>query len=129
MKFGNPVDGMTGGQTEIRHADFPVGNDGHIVDFSHIPRIAEMEVGDQAAVDFTDDGIYTGKQRPKHMFIPPFQGFTHHRVVGIGNGFFGGVPGFIPSKTIFIHQQTHEFRHTQCRVGIVDVDCRKVGKV
>ena len=57
-----------------------------------------------------------------------FQGFRQDRMAGVGYGPDGDFPGRLPRQAFFIHEDTHQFRNDQCRMGIVDVDGYVLGE-
>ena len=43
-------------------------------------------------------------------------------VIGVGQGFPGDLPGLLPGQEMFVHQEPHQFRHGDGRMGIVELD-------
>ena len=50
-------------------------------------------------------------------------------MVGVGNRLGNLLPGIVPFISVFVHEDTHQFRNRQCRMGIVDVNRNLIGEV
>ena len=50
-------------------------------------------------------------------------------MVGIGKGMGDDLPGLLPRNVVGIHEDTHQFRNRQSRMGIVELNDDLVGKV
>ena len=50
-------------------------------------------------------------------------------MVGVGHYLGDHIPCAFPGVGVHVHQNPHQFRHHQCRVGIVDMDGNLIGKV
>ena len=129
MQLGHAVDLVAGGQAQVGHAHLSVVDDGHIVDLGLVPSIDFPQLDIQAAVDLTHDLVDAGQLLGKELLVPALQRLAHHRVVGVGQGLAGDVPGLIPAVVILIHQQAHQLGHAQRGVGVVDVDGHLVCQV
>ena len=107
---------------QVCHAHLPVGNDGHLFDKLVLPGEAFPQIVAETAVDLFEDHVDAGQAACDQIFLPGFERFGHDRVVGIGKGRGGDRPGVVPSESVFIHQQAHEFGDGECRMRVVDVD-------
>jgi hypothetical protein len=47
-------------------------------------------------------------------------------MIGVAHGRLGNVPGSLPGDVMFVEQKTHQFRHGQGWVGVIELD-RDVG--
>ena len=75
-----------------------------------------------AAGDLLQNLPDTGQQRLKQLLGPALQRLRQHRVVGVGHGAGGNVPRLVPGKARIVHQNTHQLRDHQRRMGVVDLD-------
>ena len=89
-------------------------------------RVAGVHLFNETAIDLFDDLINTWQQFRDHGDRPFFKGFRKYGVIGEADGFNGHVPGGIPIVMFFIDEDTHQFRNTECRMGIIDMDTNLV---
>ena len=75
-----------------------------------------------AAVDLADDVEYSWGYLVDQVDIPLFECLCHDGVVGVGKGIGHDVPRLIPAVAAVIEQNAHQLRHSERRVGVVDVD-------
>ena len=80
-------------------------------------------------VDLVDD-LHVARQQPLHQrHRPAFQRLRQQRVIGVGDGVGGDLPGLGPRQAVFIHQQPHQLRDDDRRVGVIELDGAFVGQV
>ena len=122
VQLGNAVDLVAGGKAEIRHADLVVRDDGHVVDLAPVVRVDGAQVLDEAAVDLLTDGVDARQLLTEQIDVPALKRLAHNGVVRIGQRAAGDVPRLVPAEVVLIDEQAHQLRHTQGRMGVVDVD-------
>ena len=122
MQLGNAVDLVAGGKAEVRHADLVVRDDGHVVDLAPVVRVDGAQVLDEAAVDLLTDGVDARQLLPEQVDVPALKRLAHNGVVRVGQRAAGDVPRLVPAEVVLINEQAHQLRHTQGRMGVVDVD-------
>ena len=77
---------------------------------------------EEAVVDLVDDLHVPGKQPAHEVHRPCLQCLRQQGMVGEGKGPARDNPGAFPCETMFIHQQAHQFRDSDRRMGIVQLD-------
>jgi len=129
VQLADAVDLVAAGQAEVRHADLVVGDNGHIVDLAPVVRVVAAELVDQAAVDLHADGVHARKLLAEQVDVPALERLAHDGVVRIGQGAAADVPRGVPREVMLVDQQTHQLRHAERRVGVVDMDGDLVGQI
>ena len=122
MDFGDTVDAVAAEDGQMGHVDLSIPEDGDVAGPRFIAGIEAADFFEPAVVDFFDDEVNARQQFLEHGDGPFFHGFRQNRVVRIGHGADGDVPGRIPGHAFFIHEDAHQFRNDQGRMGVVDVD-------
>ena len=84
-----------------------------------IVREACAHIGQETVVDVVDDFQMARQQRLHQGHRPGFQRFRHQGVIGVGHRFAGDPPGVVPFHAVLVHQQAHQLRRCQCRMGVV----------
>ena len=107
MKLGHAVDGIAAHNSQMSHAHLSVINDGHPADLLMITRIEPLDFFHKTAVDFFHNLINSRKQAGEQLNGPFFQCLRHNRVIGIGAGLGGNLPGLIPSQIFLIQKDSH----------------------
>ena len=88
------------------------------------PRGARLQ--QDLGVDRVDD-LHVARQQPlEQRHRPAFQRFGQQRVVGVGEGALGDVPGRVEIDAVDVHQQPHQFGHGDRRMRVVEMDRRLV---
>ena len=80
----------------------------------------------ETTVDFFYDLIDSRQQHLKQIYTPALQSFCHNGVVGVSDGSGNNIPCLFPTVAAFVHHNPHQFRNSQNRVGIVQVDCNYI---
>ena len=116
------------GQGAHAHAPLAV-----LVDQRHRGQRRHVRPGGQRVemqlVDLVDD-LHVARQQPLHQrHRPAFQRLGQQRVVGVGDGVGGDLPGLGPRQAVFVHQQPHQLRDDDRRMRVVELDGAFVGQV
>ena len=127
MQSCNTVDGIAGNDSHMGHLHLSIVQNRHLANLLlhiHAPLICIscLDLCNEAAVDLFHDLVNSGKQSGEKVDGPFFQSFRHDGMVGIGTGSGGDVPCFIPAETVIIKQDSHQFRYSHGRVGIVELE-------
>ena len=122
MQLWNTVYCETACKTHIRHKYLIIRNNCHILMLSRIVRINFVKSDHKTSVHFFNDHIYTRKNLSEHIKRPFFKSLAHYCMVCVCEYMSYDVPCLIPTKTFFVHQQTHHFRNSHCRVCIIDMN-------
>ena len=77
---------------------------------------------EKTAVDFIDDFKVPRQQLAEQTQRPFLQRLGQKRMIGIGKGMTGNVPGSVPVKLVFVDEDSHQFRHGNRRVRVVKLD-------
>ena len=131
VQRGDAVDGMAADGRQVRHADAPVAG---LVDQRH-PRHARFVAGmalphfiQEAAVDLVDD-LQRARQKALEQRQPPgLERLGQQRVVGVGQGAPGDVPGLVPRQLALVHQQPHQLGDRDRGMGVVELRREHVGE-
>ena len=75
-----------------------------------------------AAVDLIDDFKMARQQGAEEAQRPLLQSLRHQGVVGIGHGMRGYIPRRLPVQPVLVHQQAHQLRNRDSRVGVVQLN-------
>ena len=79
-------------------------------------------------VDRVDD-LHVARQQPlEQRHRPAFQRFGQQRVVGVGEGPLGDVPGLVEVDAVDVHQEPHQLGDGDRRMRVVQMDRRLVGQ-
>jgi len=68
---------------------------------------------------------YAAHQRHR----PPFQCFGQYGVVSVSAGLDGDLPSGLPRQTFDVHEDSHQLRDGECRVGIVQLQSHFVREI
>ncbi|MCY1447658.1 hypothetical protein D9M71_642880 [compost metagenome] len=80
-------------------------------------------------IDQVDD-LHVPRQHAFHQAHGPgFQGFWQQRVVGVGQGLDGQLPGGVPRHFVLVDEQAHQLGDGDRGVGIVELDRRLLRQV
>ena len=122
MKFCNTVYRVACNNCKMCHFDLSVIEDCHLLDLVIVSRIFFLNFKNETAVDLFDDLVYTRKQSGEQLNRPFFKCFCHNRMVCVSNTFCCDRPCIIPSKSFFIHKDTHKFCNSYCWMSIVHLE-------
>ena len=131
MQRGNAVDRETPHDRQIGHSDLgdlPLLDDRHAPHAFVVARPAAGDLLHETGIDFKDDLQQTWQQLPEQRQRPALQRFRQQRVVGVGHGPAGDLPGLLPPQPLLVHQNAHQFRHRAARMGIVQLEAVALGK-
>ena len=121
MQLGHAVDvgAAIGGQ--VGHAHGVAGVDGHVLD-GLLGNALGLELGLELVVDLLDDLEMTRQQFADELGRPHFQSFRKQGVAGVVEGLVGNRPGGVPIVAILVHEDAHELRNADDRVGVVELE-------
>ena len=94
----------------------------------HVARKAAADIGEETPVDLINDQQMPGQQPPHQIHGPGFQRLRQQRVVGIGEGPNGDIPGGVPVELMGVDENPHEFRNRDRGMRIVELDRDLVGQ-
>ena len=123
------VDAVRADNRQTGHVDHAVLDDGELVDFLLVVRIAVAHIDEPAAVDLVDDHVDARQQRLEHVDWPLLECLRHDRVVRVGNRVLRDSPCLIPLEALLINEDAHELGDAECRMRVVDVDGDLLGEV
>ncbi|MNZ89805.1 hypothetical protein D3C78_1087410 [compost metagenome] len=123
------VDTVGAQKGEIAHAHPPA-----VVFFDQRHRAQHVEIVDALGPQRVDvlgidqvNDLHVPGQHPFHQpHRPGLQGLGEQRVVGVGQGVDGNLPGRLPRHVIHIDQLAHQFGHGNRGVGVVELDRRMI---
>jgi hypothetical protein len=79
-------------------------------------------------VDQVDD-LHVARQQPLHqLHRPRLQRLRQQGVVGVMQGVGGDLPRILPGEVVLLHQDAHQLRHGDGRMGVVELDRGVVGQ-
>ncbi len=124
VQLGHPIDGVTAHRRQMGHA--------------HIARTALIDnrqpcqtlrlmgkphayLIEKTAVDLVNDLQMARQHRLKQRHRPLLQRLRQQGVIGVGKGLLRDPPGRIPIELVLIHQQPHQLRHRNGRMGVVQL--------
>mgnify|MGYP006977838241 CR=1 FL=1 len=121
VQLGHAVDvgAAVGGQE--RHAHGVAGVDGHVLDGGLVNALG-LELGLELVVDLLDDLEVTRQQFADELGRPHFQGFRKQGVAGVVEGLVGDLPSGVPIVAVLVHEDAHELRNADDRVGVVELE-------
>ena len=129
MNCRHAVDAMAAYYRQMSHFDITIGRNRHRGNPVPFAGIKMPKILTETFVDLVDNFIDAGQQVLENIDRPFFQRLRHNGMVGVGNGVGGNLPGIIPTEAFVVHKDAHQFRHSQGRVGIVDMNGRLFGEV
>ena len=100
------MDRHAAGDPEVGHADLAIPEDGHIFDLVLVV-VECLHFFLPAPGDLAEDLPDPWQQGLHKILGPALQGLGQHRVVGVGHGVDGDIPGGVPIKARVIHQDSH----------------------
>ena len=95
---------------------------------SVVAGIARADVVQEAPVDLVDDLEVPRQEQLEELDRPLLQRLGQQRVVGVGQGADGEVPGLVPAELRLVEQDAHQLGHGHRRVGVVELDGDLVGQ-
>ena len=121
VQLGNAVDvgAAVGGQ--VGHAHGVAGVDGHVLDGGFVDALG-LELGCELVLDLLDDFEVTRQELADELGRPHFQGFRKQGVAGVVEGLVGDGPGGVPIVAVLVHEDAHELRNADDRVGVVELE-------
>ena len=117
----NTVDRVGGVAGDPCHADRVAGNRCHVVD-GRLFQATFCHLDAEATVDFADDFGDAREQTVEDRHFPGFESFGQNSVVRVCEGLGDDCPGVFPAELVLVHEQAHEFRNSQNRVSVVQLD-------
>ena len=73
-------------------------------------------------VDQVNDLQVTRENTLQHGHRPSFQGLWEHRVIRVGKGLDGDVPGLVPREPLDVHKDPQQLRDSHGGVSIVQLN-------
>ena len=73
-------------------------------------------------VDQVNDLQVTRENPLQHGYRPPLQGLREHRVIRVGKGLDGDVPGLVPGEPLDVHKDPQQLRDSHGGVSIVQLN-------
>ena len=129
MQRGHSIGAVRTDDREIRHADLTAGtflDQAHATDARFIAGKPDANIVEEAPVDFVND-FQIARQ---HVFKPrhgPFlQRLGQQRVVRVGERSLCDCPGVVPAELCLVEQYSHQLRHGQRRMCVVELNCGMV---
>ena len=122
MQGRNAVYRMAANDGQVSHTNLTVSDNGHISDLDGVVAIFIRQFDHKAAVDLLHDLIDTGQQAAEQFHRPFFQCFGKDGMVCISADLSCDIPRLFPGNIVFIHQHTHQLRHSHAGVGIVQLE-------
>ena len=119
VQGGHAIYGMAADNRQERHTDLAIVNDGHSADHVGVIIVSGVDIVLEAAVDLLHDLVNTRQQAGEQVDRPFLKSFRHNRVVRVRAGAGCQIPGLVPAVSVLIHQETHELRYSNRRMGII----------
>ena len=121
VQLGHAVDvgAAVGGQ--VGHAHGVTGVDGHVLG-GVVGNALGLELGRELVLDLLDDFEVTRQQFADELGRPDFQSFRKQGVAGVVEGVTGDIPSGVPVVVVFVHEDAHELRDANDRVGVVQLE-------
>ena len=73
-------------------------------------------------VDKVNDLQVTRENTLQHGHWPSFQSLWEHRVIRVGEGFDGDVPGLVPREPLNVHKDPQQLRNSHGGVSIIQLN-------
>ena len=121
MQLGHTVDMGAAIGGEICHAHGVTGIDGHVLD-GLVGNALGLKLGFELGVDLLDDFEVTRQQFADELGRPYFQGFRKQGVASVVEGLVGDGPSGVPIVAVLVHENAHELRNADDRVGVVELE-------
>ena len=125
VQRGNAVDRVAADDTEKGHAHhrmLAAGDDLHARAALVVARPAPFDLGAEPGVDLANDLERPRQQLAEQVQRPDLERLRQQRVVGVGHGAGGDVPGLLPGQIVLVDQQTHQFRDRHGRMRVVQLE-------
>ncbi|MPM34064.1 hypothetical protein SDC9_80645 [bioreactor metagenome] len=132
VQLGDTVDLGRGDGGEVGHPDAPVGvlgDDRHPAGAQLVARERLADLGQEVLVDAVDDLQVARQQAAEQVGRPHLEGLREQRVAGVGEAPVGDLPGLLPLEAALVHQDAHQLRHRDHRVGVVELEDDPVRQV
>ncbi len=131
MHRRHAIDAVRADERQMAHAHAPSAL---FVDQRHrgaevdIARAARFGVVQMHLVDPVDDLKVPRQVALEQLDRPGFERFRQQRVVGVGQGRLGDLPGVVPHHAVMVDQQPHQLGDGQARMGVVELHRRLLGE-
>jgi hypothetical protein len=125
MQFGDAVHRVAADAGEVRHTD--IARTAFIDQRQprhppFVPGKGGAHLVEEAGVDLVDDFQVPWQQPAEQLDRPFLQSLRQQRVIGIGKGRAGHLPGGVPFDLVLVHQQPHQLCHGDRGMGVVELD-------
>ena len=125
MDRGHAVRAVGPNDRYVRHADvlrLTLFNEAHPSDAPGVIGMMGANVVEKPAVDLEDDLELARDEETHPIDRPTLQRFGKQSMVGVGERCARNIPRFVPRQMLFIQQDTHEFRHGEGRMRVVELN-------
>ena len=129
---GHAVGAVRADDGEVRHADFRSPPSSTRLTRSTRPLVsgeAGPHLVEQAPVDLQDDLEMPRQQQLEPRQWPLLQRLGQERVIRVGEGPSGEIPGLVPAEVRLVEQDSQELGDGERRVGVVELDRDLPGKL
>src|SRR5215471_19973642 len=75
----------------------------------------------ESPVDFVDDFDVSGKEAGDQRHRPSLQCLIQQCMIRVAEGSLGNVPGCVPSHSVLVDEQPHQFRNREGRMCVVEL--------
>ena len=121
MEAGHAVDGQAACNAQVGHPYLAAPDNSHLFgDRGIVEEILHLFL--PAAGDLLNDLPHAGQQGLHQLLRPALQRLGKDRVVGIGHGARGDVPRLVPVHARLVHEDPHQLRNHQSRMGVIDLN-------
>ena len=131
VQCGHAVDRVRGVAGNPRHTDSVARDGSHVVDGCAI-NAALGHVQAETTIDLANDFRNTGEETIEDVDIPGLQSLSQDRVVRVRESMGDNFPCFFPAEAVLIHEDAHEFRDSQNRVRVIElngIELRKAAQI
>src|SRR5271165_6220494 len=110
---------------QMRHANLlggPLFDEAHALNTTFIDWKYPADIAKETSIDFVDDLQLPWQQLFEPCHRPLLKGLGQQCVVGVRQGVLCDTPGVVPPKLLLVNQDSHQLRHCQSRVRIVQLE-------
>ena len=124
VQLGDAVDGVASDRREVCHAHVAPAalvDERQAGDARVVAQESDARLVEEAGVDLVDDLEVARQQLGEELQRPALKRLGEQRVVGVGEGLAGDLPGGVPVHPVLVHQQPHQLGHRDRGVGVVQL--------
>ena len=104
------------------HTDLTVIDDGHLGNLVLVIGIHLADLVLEPAVNLLYNLVDSRQQAGEQLNGPLLQSLRHNRMVGIGTGLGGHIPGLIPAQIIVVQKNPHQLCHCHGWMGVIELE-------